>query len=99
MNYFLGIDVGSSKTHALIADETGQCIGFGKAGGGNHQSAGYDGLIKVLLRSFEEACQMSGVEQALIAGAGFGVAGYDFPSEREDHLNAIAALGLLCPVE
>ncbi len=23
MNYFLGIDVGSSKTHALIADETG----------------------------------------------------------------------------
>jgi N-acetylglucosamine kinase-like BadF-type ATPase len=99
MNYFLGIDVGSSKTHALIADETGQCIGFGKAGGGNHQSAGYDGLIKVLLRSFKEACQMSEVEPALIAGAGFGVAGYDFPSEREDHLNAIAALGLLCPVE
>jgi N-acetylglucosamine kinase-like BadF-type ATPase len=28
MNYFLGIDVGSSKTHALIVDETGQCVGL-----------------------------------------------------------------------
>ena len=31
MRFFLGVDVGSSKTHAVIADETGTCIGFGKA--------------------------------------------------------------------
>lgn len=99
MRYFLGIDVGSSKTHALIADETGQCIGFGKAGGGNHQNAGYDGLAYVLKRSFEGACQRSGIGEDLIAGAGFGIAGYDFPSEREDHLQAIGHLGLSCPVE
>jgi len=99
MRYFLGIDVGSSKTHALIADETGQCIGFGKAGGGNHQNAGYDGLALVLRKSFEGACQMSGIEGDLIAGAGFGIAGYDFPSERGDHLQAITHLGLRCPVE
>ena len=60
MKYFLGIDVGSSKTHALIVDETGQCVGFGKAGGGNHQSAGYDRLEHVLTESFEGAKQMSG---------------------------------------
>jgi N-acetylglucosamine kinase-like BadF-type ATPase len=99
MKYFLGIDVGSSKTHALIADETGQCIGFGKAGGGNHQNAGYDGLTNVLQKSFEGACQALGEETVQIAGAGFGVAGYDFPSDREGHLQAIAALGLACPVE
>ncbi|HSK88778.1 MAG TPA: BadF/BadG/BcrA/BcrD ATPase family protein, partial [Anaerolineales bacterium] len=99
MKYFLGIDVGSSKTHALIADERGQCIGFGKAGGGNHQGVGYDGLTNVLKKSFEGACQMSGVGQNLIAGAGFGIAGYDFPSERDDHLRAITHLGLSCPVE
>jgi N-acetylglucosamine kinase-like BadF-type ATPase len=99
MRYFLGIDVGSSKTHALIADETGQCIGFGKAGGGNHQNAGYDGLAHVLKKSFEGACQMAQLEEALIAGAGFGIAGYDFPSEREDHLQSIGHLGLSCPVE
>lgn len=99
MKYFLGIDVGSSKTHALIVDETGQCVGFGKSGGGNHQGVGYEGTQRVLEESFVRALEMSGVEQARIAGAGFGVAGYDFPSDRAGHLQAISALGLGCPVE
>ena len=62
MSFFLGIDVGSSKTHALIVDEMGRCVGFGKAGGGNHQGVGYDGTEKVLQASFTEALKMSGVE-------------------------------------
>ena len=99
MKYFLGIDVGSSKTHALIADETGNCIGFGKAGGGNHQSVGYDGLAGVLRTSFQAVHEMAGINTRQIAGAGFGVAGYDFPSDRELHLQVIASLGLSCPVE
>ncbi len=99
MKYFLGIDVGSSKTHALIADESGRCVGFGKSGGGNHQGVGYERLEQVLKESFEAAKQMSGVKNAHIAAAGFGVAGYDFPSDRAGHLQAIAALGLSCPVE
>lgn len=99
MQYFLGIDVGSSKTHALIVDEAGRCVGFGRSGGGNHQGVGYDGLTKVLRESFRQACDTSGVEAASIAGAGFGVAGFDFPSDREPHLQAIATLGLSCPVE
>src|SRR5688572_7475805 len=99
MNYFLGFDVGSSKTHALIADETGHCIGFGKAGGGNHQSVGYERLSVVLQTSFEGACQTARVMISQIVGAGFGIAGYDFPSERKDHLQAIMPLGLTCPKE
>ena len=99
MKYFLGIDVGSSKTHALIVDESGTCIGFGKAWGGNHQGLGYDGLENVLKESFEQAREMAGVGTSQIVGAGFGVAGYDFLSDREPHLKAIAALGLSCPVE
>lgn len=99
MKFFLGIDVGSSKTHALIADESGTCLGFGKAGGGNHQSVGYDHLTEVMQISFSGARERSGIEISQIAGAGFGVAGFDFPSEREDHLQAIRPLGLSCPVE
>ncbi|MCC7118120.1 MAG: hypothetical protein IT310_06305 [Anaerolineales bacterium] len=99
MDYFLGIDVGSSKTHALIVDANGKCIGFGKAGGGNHQSAGYAGTERALRQSFEEARKMSGVEYAQIVGAGFGVAGFDFPSDREAHLQALSTLGLDCPME
>lgn len=99
MSYFLGIDVGSSKTHALIVDETGRSLGFGEAGGGNHQGAGYDGLVRVLQASFEQAAGMAGVSAGQIAAAGFGVAGLDFPSEREPHLQAIETLGLACPLE
>jgi N-acetylglucosamine kinase-like BadF-type ATPase len=99
MKYFLGIDVGSSKTHALLVDENGQCVGFGRSGGGNHQGVGYEGTEKVLRESFEDALKMSAVDKADIAGGGFGVAGYDFPSDREGHMQAISALGLSCPVE
>lgn len=99
MKYFLGIDVGSSKTHALIADEGGRCNGFGKAGGGNHQNVGYDGLADVLRQSFDQASQMANISAEQIAGAGFGIAGYDFPTDREPHFAMIARLGLSCPLE
>lgn len=99
MKYFLGIDVGSSKTHALIVDEHGQCVGFGSAWGGNHQVVGYDGFFNSVQGSFEDAKQMSGVDIAQISGAGFGVSGYDFPSDRDAHLKEISKLGLYCPLE
>jgi len=94
MKYFAGFDVGSSKTHALIVDETGQCVGFGKAGGGNYQAVGWEGLRTALRESLAAALQMSGIDKDRITGAGFGIAGYDFPSDREAHLQAIASLGL-----
>ncbi|MBK9781872.1 MAG: ATPase [Anaerolineales bacterium] len=99
MKYFLGIDVGSSKTHALIVDEHGRCVGFGKAGAGNYQTVGYDGLFTALQEAFERARVVAGVDAVQIAGAGFGVAGYDFPSDREAHLREISKLGLACPLE
>jgi len=99
MPYYLGFDVGSSKTHALIADETGRCRGFGAAGAGNYQTVGYDGLARTLQAAFAAAAAEAGTGPADIAGAGFGVAGYDWPSDRPAHLDAIATLGLDCPLE
>ena len=97
MAYFIGFDVGSSKTHALIVDEGGQCRGFGQAWGGNQQTVGYDGLANALQKSFEQARLMAGISADQVRGAGFGIAGYDFPSDREAHLKAIASLGLDLP--
>jgi N-acetylglucosamine kinase-like BadF-type ATPase len=93
------VDVGSSKTLALIADQDGRCCGYGRAQGGNHQVAGYDGLVQVLKSSWQQASQMAGINLAQLAGAGFGIAGYDFPSDRQPHLGAIARLGFSCPFE
>lgn len=99
MKCFIGFDVGSTKTHALIAEANGRCVGFGRAGGGNYQTVGYGGLRAALGESFARALRMAAIDKARIAGAGFGIAGYDFPSDRPAHLEAIAALGLACPVE
>jgi N-acetylglucosamine kinase-like BadF-type ATPase len=89
-NYFLGIDIGGTKSHALIADETGQALGLGEGGPGN-----YEGLTETLNHITHQALVAAGVEKNQIVGAGFGVAGYDWPSQLEPTLAAIQTLGLL----
>ncbi len=99
MNYFLGVDVGGTKTHALIADETGQAIGFAHAGTGSWEAVGYDGLTSVLKDVTTRAAEMAGIRIDQIAGAGLGMAGYDWPSQAQLHLDAIAAAGLNVPLK
>ena len=97
--YFLGVDVGGTKSHALIADEQGRVVGFAEAGPGNHEVVGYDGLKLVLRRLLRQTTRAAGIDRGQIAGAGFGVAGYDWPSELPPTLEAIDALELDCPKE
>lgn len=99
IRYFLGADIGGSKTHVLIADETGQAVGFGESGAGNHEVVGYDGLTAALDQAIKAALSGPNLTIHQITGAGFGVAGYDWPCERQDTLDAIHSLGFTCPVE
>ena len=48
MRHFLGVDIGATKSHALIAEETGRAVGFGESGPGNYESVGWDGLRQAL---------------------------------------------------
>jgi N-acetylglucosamine kinase-like BadF-type ATPase len=98
-NYFLGVDIGGTKSHAVISDHEGQVVGFGRAGSGSWEFVGYDGLRQVLNDITTQALQMANVNQSKIKGAGFGVAGYDWPSQRQPHLDVIQTLGLNCPIE
>ena len=97
--YYLGVDIGATKSEALIADERGRALGSGRAGPGNHEVVGYDGLRRVLADITGQAATSAGIAMADISGAGFGVAGYDWPSERAETLESIATLGLGCPYE
>lgn len=97
--YFLGVDTGGTKSHALVADDRGRALGFGEGGPGNPEGIGYDGLAEVFRLITQEALTAAGIAVDEIAGAGFGIGGYDWPSQREPTLRAIHPLGLKSPLE
>ncbi|MCD6286694.1 MAG: ATPase [Anaerolineae bacterium] len=94
---FLGYDIGGSNSRALIADAQGHVIGFGQAGAGSYEVVGWQGLQAALQAVTVAALASAGLSVDRIAGAGFGIAGYDWPGERGPHLEAIASLGLDAP--
>jgi N-acetylglucosamine kinase-like BadF-type ATPase len=97
MAYYLGADLGATKTHTLIVDETGRSLGFGVSGPGNHESIGYDGMFNSMQQGLEMALRSAGLNKGDITGAGFGVAGYDWSSETEATAAVIDRLGLHAP--
>ncbi len=99
LRYFLGMDAGGTKTHVLVADENGNAVGFAEGGAGNWQSVGFDQQRRVLHDLTRKALEHAGLKPAQIAGAGFGIAGYDWPSQYQAHLEMIQALKFECPFE
>ncbi len=97
MAYFLGADVGSSKTAILIADEAGNAQGYGISGPGNHELVGYDGFYQALHDAAGQALSSTGISIQAIAGAGFGISGYDWPSQEAPLRSAIDRLGCKTP--
>ena len=97
--YFLGADLGGTKTHVMICDEKGQALGFGEGGPGNHESVGYEGFQANLQQATRAALQMAHLTSDEMCASGFGVAGYDWPSEVEPTLNIIGTLKLGGKVE
>jgi N-acetylglucosamine kinase-like BadF-type ATPase len=94
MRYFLGADLGGSRTRMVITDEAGNVVGYGKGGPGNHQSVGYAGMETSLKTALKQVLDSAKLRKNTIAGAGFGIAGYDWPYHRERALNIINKLGL-----
>lgn len=87
---FLGVDVGATKTHALVADLSGTVQGVGQAGAGNWESVGMEGAFATLQQAVGEALSRTGVKPGEVAAAGYGLAGLDWPSD-EDRLRPVVA--------
>ncbi|HLA07866.1 MAG TPA: BadF/BadG/BcrA/BcrD ATPase family protein, partial [Anaerolineales bacterium] len=94
MRYYLGADLGATKTHTLIIDEAGRALGFGESGPGNHESVGYDGMFQSMKSGMEQALRVAGLKKEEISGAGFGVAGFDWSSEYDITASTLERLGL-----
>lgn len=97
--YFLGVDIGATKSHALIADGDGRILGFGQAGAGNYQTVGYRGMAAALREVTAAALAGTGLTIERIAAAGMGIGGYDWPSQRPRMIRTIRKAGITAPLE
>lgn len=98
MNYFLGVDIGATKTAALICDENGKAAGNGIGGPGNPEDIGYEGMEKAIQQAVGTALQRANIQSHELTGAGFGIGGFDWASDEADMRATIHRTGITCPV-
>ena len=96
---YLGVDVGGTKTAALIADHNGKALGYGLGGPGNYEGVGWDGFRSAVQEAVSKALAHAGMELGDIRTAGLGIGGFDWPSQKEIHLGALTEIGLKMPLE
>lgn len=94
MSCVIGVDAGNSKTFALVAEVNGRVLGFGRAGPGNHQTAGLGPALQEIRSACEEALAAASVPKPVAYGV-FGLAGADLPEDFALLENAIRELKLV----
>ncbi len=94
ISYVLGIDGGATKTHALLLDSHGHCLGFGEAGSGNHQVFGLKPALKEIQRASLSAITTAGLSPSDIRLGYFCLAGADLPEDYSMLQEAIEGLEL-----
>ncbi|MBS3752791.1 MAG: hypothetical protein KGY46_05310 [Anaerolineales bacterium] len=97
--YYLGIDVGASNSQVMIADQSGQLQAFTQGDGANPDWVGNEGMGEVLRGLLEKALNEADIDRNQVAGAGFGIAGYDWPSQKSGLIEAIDILDLSAPFD
>ncbi len=95
--YLLGIDVGNSKTHALISDLSGEVIGFSETGCGSYEVLGPEGFSESLQTITNSVVENAGIDSSDILAMGFGIAGYDWPAEKTIMERGIQSLNIDAP--
>jgi N-acetylglucosamine kinase-like BadF-type ATPase len=75
MTAVLGVDGGGSKTHALVADERGEVLGFASSGRSNWEDIGLEAAGTTLAEAVGGALAAAGVAPADLAASAFGLAG------------------------
>ena len=94
MRPVLGVDGGGSKTHALVADEHGEVLGFASSGRSNWEDIGLEAAGAALAGSIGGALAAAGVAPGDLAASAFGLAGLDWDADRPVLGAVLGPLGL-----
>src|SRR5256886_13203702 len=90
MAYFLGVDGGASKAAALVADDSGKCLGDGVAGPSNHLRVGIETAARNIERAVNKALVAANVASREIAWTYCGIAGADHPAHRQEVVDSLS---------
>lgn len=94
MRYVLGVDGGASKTHALVVEETGRAIGFGRGGNSNHQVNGLQPAMNEVKCAVNSALDSAGLSPLVVELGYFCLAGADLPEDYAMLQEAVKGLNL-----
>jgi N-acetylglucosamine kinase-like BadF-type ATPase len=88
--FVVGVDGGTTKTIALVADDQGQILAAARGGGSNWSGEDVSIPMKVVVDTVREATGQAGLTAEQIALGVFTLAGADWP---EDHTRRAEFLG------
>ncbi len=99
MTVVLGVDGGGTKTHAVVAEDTGKLLGVGTGGVANWENVGLEAAGAAVRSAVREALGGAGLEPGRLSGASFGLAGLDWPSDLSRLGVIIESLSIPAPWE
>jgi glucosamine kinase len=96
--YFLGIDGGGTKTHAIITDGACRVVGEGTSGASNPLRVGLEEAVSHIEQAVRDACAHASVKLQQVVSACAAIAGVNHPIHfhtMKDALDQALGLGLL----
>jgi len=82
-SFVVGVDGGTTKTIALVADERGYILGAGRGGNSNWIGPDVEAPMQVVAKTVHEALGQAGLSGDNVAMGAFGLAGADWPEDYE----------------
>jgi N-acetylglucosamine kinase-like BadF-type ATPase len=93
--YYLGVDGGGTKTHAVLIDSSHQVIGQGSSGAANPLRVGLEQAVSNVKLAAHEACSQAGIEMAQVSSACVALGGVGHPIHFQATKDALdRALGI-----
>lgn len=92
--YFMGVDVGGSKTDVAIANESGEVLSYLRTKGANYQGVGVDKAFETIDKAINQALSEAGLKKSELTYSYFGVAGADMEFEMKITKSILDKLGL-----
>jgi N-acetylglucosamine kinase-like BadF-type ATPase len=98
MNYYIGMDQGATKTHAVVCSRSGQILALGQSQGAYHLSHGLEKQLEAIQTAAQHALSQVPGADAPVDGLYAGLIGVDWPDEQDFLTQKVQALNLAADV-